>query len=194
MALGDGIRRNIAAVEPTERAALRDALLEMNRRFFPGTRTDLPLPGHVSWWFLQDEIHKSTHVHGGPEFIPWHRELVNRMEQLLRQINPQLSLHYWDWTQDPRAIPNANLGGGTTGTLNLFTPTFMGYGGSTVQVTGLPWQNAAAPWRNDGFYVPTASPDRDSSGNPADPPKAVNRSVNGSPATAAGDTANSERG
>lgn len=187
MALGDGIRRNIADVEPSERVLLRDAILELNRRIFPGTRTD-SLPGGVTWWFKQDEIHQATHVHGTPEFLPWHRELVNRYEELLRQINPQLSLHYWDWTQDPRNIPNGNLGGGTTGALNLFTPDFMGYGGSTVRVIGPPWQNAAAPWRSDGFYVPGANPDRDNSGNPADPPDAVNRHIAGSPATAQADT------
>lgn len=179
MALGDGIRRNIASVDPTERALLRDALIAINHRYFPGTRTD-PLPGGVSWWFKQDEIHQATHVHGGPEFLPWHREIVNRLEALLRQINPQLSLHYWDWTQDPTAIPSANLGGGSTGTLNLFTPDFMGYGGSSTAPIGEPWLSA-------GYYVPGASPDRDSSGNPADPPDVVNRSVVGSPASAADD-------
>jgi hypothetical protein len=189
MALGDGIRRNIASIDPTERVLFRDALIALNQRGFPGNRTDA-IPGGVSWWFKQDEIHKATHVHGGPEFVPWHRELVNRMEQMLRQINPQLSLHYWDWTQDPRAIPNANLGGGTTGTLNLFTPDFMGYGGPPPkQRIGPPWQSAAAPWRADGFYVPTANPDRDSSGNPADPPLEVIRSVAGLPATPADDAA-----
>jgi hypothetical protein len=186
MALGDGIRRNIAHVEPSERALLRDAFLELNRRLFPGSRTDSP-PGGVTWWFKQDEIHQATHVHGTPEFVPWHRELVNRLEEMLRQVNPQLSLHYWDWTQDPRSIPNANLGGGTTGTLNLFTPDFMGYGGQNSQPIGPPWQNAAAPWRSDGFYVPGASPDRDDSGNPADPPDTVVRFVDGSPATVTDD-------
>src|SRR5688572_11378613 len=125
MTLGDGIRRNIAAVSPVERALLRDALVELNNRHYPGSRTDR-VPGGVSWWFKQDEIHQATHVHNGPEFLPWHRVIVNRLEQLLRQIDPQLSLHYWDWTQDPRAIPGANLGGGTRGMLNLFTPAFMG--------------------------------------------------------------------
>jgi hypothetical protein len=85
MALGDGIRRNIASVDPAERAMLRDALIELNQRRFPGTRTDSP-PGGVTWWFKQDEIHQATHVHRGPEFLPWHREIVNRMEALLRQI------------------------------------------------------------------------------------------------------------
>jgi hypothetical protein len=108
---------------------------------------------------------------------------------MLRQINPQLSLHYWDWTQDPTAIPNANLGGGMTGTLNLFTSEFMGYGGSSVQPIGSPWQNAAAPWRSDGFYIPGASPNRDSSGGTAaDPPASVNRSVVGSPLVASRET------
>lgn len=77
MALGDGIRRNIASVDPTERALLRDALIELNHRFFPGNRTD-PVPGGVTWWFKQDEIHQATHVHGGPEFVPWHREMQTK--------------------------------------------------------------------------------------------------------------------
>src|SRR5262245_13557240 len=186
MALGDGIRRNIASVDPSERALLRDAFLELNRRFFPGTRTDSP-PGGVTWWFKQDEVHQATHVHGGPEFLPWHREIVNRLEELLRQINPQLSLHYWDWTQDPRMILNANLGGGLTGTLNLFTPDFMGYGGDSSKPIGEPWLSA-------GYYDPQAGtsnhpPDRDSSGNPADPPASVDRFVSGSPFTVAQDNA-----
>ncbi|WP_309621807.1 tyrosinase family protein [Novosphingobium sp.] len=181
MALGDGIRRNIASVEPSERALLRDALVALNHRYFAGNRND-PNPGGVSWWFKQDEIHQGTHVHRGPEFLPWHREIVNRFEQMLRLINPQLSLHYWDWTQDPRAIPNANLGGGTTGTLNLFTPVFMGYGGGSLAAIGEPWSSA-------GYYGPGAALDRDSTGNPADPPASVNRSIGGSPASTSGDTA-----
>ena len=180
MALGDGIRRNIASVDPSERTMLKDALVALNQRFFPGSRTD-SVPGGVSWWFKQDEIHQATHVHGGPEFVPWHREIVNRLEAMLRQINPQLSLHYWDWTQDPRAIPNANLGGGTTGTLNLFTPSFMGYGGSTAAPIGEPWLSA-------GYYAPGTSLDRDVTGNPADPPDTVSRFVSGSPASGMDDT------
>jgi hypothetical protein len=181
MALGDGIRRNIASVDPTERALLRDGLIAMNQRFFPGSRTD-SIPGGVSWWFKQDEIHQATHVHDTPEFVPWHRELVNRLEEMLRQIDPRLSLHYWDWTQDPRAIPNANLGGGTTGTLNLFTPDFMGYGGSSSAPIGEPWLSA-------DYYAPGASLHRDVTGNPADPPQTVVRFVAGSPASIAGDNA-----
>ncbi|HEY1247481.1 MAG TPA: tyrosinase family protein [Nitrososphaera sp.] len=166
MTLGDGIRRNIASVDPSERVLFIDAFKQLNdnNHKFPGTRSDSPAAGGVTWWFKQDENHQSTHVHHGPEFVPWHRELMNRMEEMLRQINPLLSLHYWDWTQDPRAIPNANLGGGTTGTLSLFTSDFMGYGGLTDQLIGEPWLSA-------GYYVPGASPAREDTDNPADPPE-----------------------
>ena len=174
MALGDGIRRNIASVDPAERLMLRDAMVQLQQRVFGGTRTDSP-PGGVTWWFKQDEIHQATHVHGGPEFLPWHREIVNRFEAMLREINPQLSLHYWDWTQDPRSISNANLGGGSVGTLDLFTPALMG------QKNGL----IGEPWLAAGFYVPGASNFRSTDpfdtahANPADPPRDVTRVVGG---------------
>jgi ribulose bisphosphate carboxylase small subunit len=163
---------------------LRDALIELNRRVFPGNRAD-EVPGGVTFWFKQDEIHQATHVHGGPEFLPWHREIVNRIEGMLRQVNPHLSLHYWDWTQDPRAIPNANLGGGRTGTLNLFTDDFMGWGGPEQRPI-------AEPWLNAGFYQPGAANHRDATGNPADPPQVVTRSVGvgvAAPASSAQDQA-----
>jgi hypothetical protein len=180
MALGDGIRRNIASIDPSERALLVSAMCELNHRFFGGSRTDFP-PGGVSLWFKQDEIHQATHVHHGPEFLPWHRDIVNRYEAMLRSVNPQLSLHYWDWTQDPRNIPNANLGGGNVGPINLFSDTLMGYGGVAHAPLG-------KPWVDHGFYVPGTPTDRDVTGNPADPPATVQRHVDGTPATAQGDT------
>jgi tyrosinase-like protein len=169
MALGDGIRRNIAQVDPAERALLRDAILELHKRYYPGVKTDTP-PGGVSWWFKQDEVHQATHVHGGPEFLPWHREVTNRFEELLRQINPQLSLHYWDFKDDPRKIPNGNIGGGNVGTVNLFDANFMGSPGGP----------AGDPLLTAGFYDPQAGTngtDRDSTGNPVDPPSTILRTL-----------------
>jgi hypothetical protein len=181
MALGDGIRRNIAHVDPAERDMLRDAIKELNQRFFPGSPSDSP-PGGVSWWFKQDEIHQATHVHGGPEFLPWHREITNRFEALIREINPQLSLHYWDFKEDPRAIPNANLGGGNVGTLNLFDVNFMGSPGiqENVNPAGGP---IGDPWLTAGFYDPQAGTSghpqaREVSGSPTDPPQFVMRPSN----------------
>jgi hypothetical protein len=148
---------------------LRDAILEMHHRFYPGARSDTP-PGGVSWWFKQDEIHQATHVHGGPEFLPWHRELTNRFEELLRQINPQLSLHYWDFRDDPRNIPNGNVGGGATGFVTLFDSNFMGSSSGS----------AGDPWLTAGFYDPAAGtaghpPNRNVTDNPVDPPPDIPR-------------------
>jgi hypothetical protein len=121
MALGDGIRRNIATVSKEERDRLRDAIMKLQtQQHYPGARSDSPVGG-VSYWFKQDEIHANTHVHNCPAFVPWHRELINRFEALIREIDPQLSLHYWDWTQGPQNLPD-----GKGGTINLFTADFFG--------------------------------------------------------------------
>ena len=170
MALGDGIRRNIATVSAEERTRFRDAIIQLNVLKFPGNRTDFPA-GAVSFWFKQDEIHQATHVHGGPAFLPWHREICNRFEAMLRAVDPDLSLHYWDWNTDPAA---------------LFTTEFMG------SASG----DAGEPWLGAGMYDPTPIGDdfRDDvihplvqpgptpstwsyqlHGNPADPPRSLTR-------------------
>ncbi|MGH6935352.1 MAG: hypothetical protein ACRED2_04055, partial [Methylocella sp.] len=59
MALGDGIRRNIADVSQQERERLRDAFIKLQQKAFPGHRQD-PIPGGVTYWFKQDEIHAAT--------------------------------------------------------------------------------------------------------------------------------------
>jgi Common central domain of tyrosinase len=169
MALGDGIRRNIAQVDPGERRLLMRAIAELHTRHYPGVKTETP-PGGVSWWFKQDEVHQATHVHGGPEFLPWHRELINRFEQLLRKINPQLSLHYWDFRDDPRNVPHGIVHGGATGHLNLFRENFMASSSGS----------AGDPWLAAKFYDPRAGtpghlPSRDDTDNPADPPPDILR-------------------
>ncbi len=176
MALGDGIRRNIAHVDPAERAMLRDAIKELNQRYYPGSPSETPAGG-VSWWFKQDEIHQATHVHGGPEFLPWHREVTNRFEALIREINPQLSLHYWDFKDDPRAAPD-----GHGGVVNLFDANFMGSPGIDEGVNPNGGE-IGQPWLGAGFYDPQAGTtghpqDRNISGNPTDPPKFVMRPSN----------------
>lgn len=109
MPIGDGIRRNVATISPEERERLRDAILQLDMQEL--------YPGGPSKWDIQDEIHQATHVHGGESFLPWHRELCNRFEAMLREVDPDLSLHYWDWTTDPR---------NSTGGIDLMTSDFMG--------------------------------------------------------------------
>lgn len=155
MVLGDGIRKNISTVEPEEKKRFIDAILTLNNKFFPGERDDAVI-GHVSYWFKQDEIHQATHVHHGPAFLPWHRELCNRFEMLLREVDPQLSLHYWDWDKDP---------------IDLFTSEFMGAANGS----------AGEPLLTAEFYKPDAIRYRSDSAfdlahsNPCDPPRTLTR-------------------
>jgi Common central domain of tyrosinase len=166
------IRKNIAKVSEEERIRLRDAILKLNCKFYPGSRDDFrpgdpgpySPPGHVSYWFKQDEIHQATHVHGGPAFLTWHRELCNRFEHDLQDVDSSVALHYWDWTTDPRASPNGN--GGTT---NLFTVGPDGFMGSANGFAGAPL---------DSLYSGTCVASRDTTGNAADPPEEISRFVN----------------
>lgn len=171
MALGDGIRRDIATVKKVERDRLRDAILALNTIRFADD---------VSLWFKQDEIHDSTHVHFCPAFLPWHRELVNRFEAMLRAVDPELSLHYWDWTQDPTHAPD-----GSGGFVNFFTTDFMGNAadanGDEIEI--------GEPWKSAGFYG-GPGPFRDDTEKPAHAPRIVTRQVSpGAPVTAAENTA-----
>ncbi len=153
--VGPAVRRNIAHVSQAERVKLRDAILELDRRSFPDT---------VSLWDKQDQIHQATHVHGGPAFIPWHRELVNRYEALLRQVDPTVSLHYWDWQTDPRESPDGN-----GGTVNLFSTGPDGFMGRSNGRAGAPLDT----FDNGGSFPGS----RDDTGNPADPPREIRRAL-----------------
>ena len=161
MPIGDGIRRNIATVSVEERTRFRDAIVNMDDALDPAVL----FPDGVTFWDKQEESHVAAHVaggdvHGGPAFLAWHRELCNRFEQLLRAVDPQLSLHYWDWTTDPRATP------GPGGPVNLMTPDFMGNANGDA---GPPFENFESTeggvhpviWRDMAAGLPPVPPDSD---------------------------------
>jgi tyrosinase-like protein len=150
--MANGVRRNVAKISQAERDKLRDAIVALD---------GMTYPDGVSFWDKQDAIHQATHVHGGPAFVPWHRELCNRFEALLRQVDPTVSLHYWDWTTDPRQSPD-----GAGGFTDLFTSAFMG---SASGRAGAPLDTLD----NNGVFAGS----RDDTGNPADPPQEISRSV-----------------
>jgi Common central domain of tyrosinase len=118
MALGDGIRRNILNISKEEQdlfvAAIRQLDDPTSIYVYPNNtgHEGADASGNITYWDMMEQIHKDGHVHGldvhgGPAFIPWHRAIVNHFEELLRKVDPRLSLHYWDWTTDPRVV-NAN--------------------------------------------------------------------------------------
>jgi hypothetical protein len=158
-------RKNITLVSKNERVNFRRALVALNTADFRfgGDRNDKPFAGGVSYWFKQDEIHQATHVHRGPAFLTWHRELCNRFERYLssaseKLVDKKISLHYWDWNEDPS---------------NLFTPKFMG---NLSGEAGDPWLGASFynPYPKNQYYRGIHAFDSDHI-NPADPPISLTR-------------------
>jgi Common central domain of tyrosinase len=150
MALGDGIRRNISTVSEEEKIRFRNAILKIH--------TDKFYPDGVSYWFKQDQIHQATHVHGGPAFLPWHRNLINKYEQLLREVDPEISLHYWDWTENAESI-------------NLLGPNGL------MSVSSGLLQSPFDILHNNGEF----NGSRDQTQNPVDPPQRVTRNFRFNP-------------
>jgi hypothetical protein len=144
------LRRNFAHLTLAEREAFANAVRQIDL---------LAYPDGVSYWDKQDQIHQATHNHGGNSFIPWHRELCNRFEKLLQQADPDVALHYWDWTEDPRAADN-----GAAGTTNLCEDTTMGTANGIVAGVLEPLHNGDV-----------AAGSRDATGDPADPPQVIRR-------------------
>jgi tyrosinase len=56
-------------------------------------------------------------AHGRPVFLPWHRAYLYFFELTLRDLQPGVSLPWWDWTADP-AIPRAYSAASVSGSPN----------------------------------------------------------------------------
>lgn len=156
--LDNGIRRNVATVSEEERTRLRDAFVKLHDDSDPRVK----YPDGVRYWTKVNDMHDWGHevgvdIHGGPGFLPWHRELLMRLEKQLQEADKLLGhdgkimLHYWDWRTDPR---------GGNGVVNLCTPAFMG---SANGVVGDPFADFesiqpghAFIWRNVNHGLPGA--------------------------------------
>ena len=112
-------RRNAKSVSVEERRAYRDAVIAIQ------TDASFRYSDGVQYFAKQDIIHSGAGnpEHGNPAFLPWHREMVNRFEERLREHDPILTMLYWNFTQNA-----------TTGT-NLFNDDFMGPASGNVTGT-----------------------------------------------------------
>ncbi len=49
---------------------------------------------------LAFEFGSNAHIHNSNVFLPWHRVFIHHLEEELKKVNPNISLPYWDWTDD----------------------------------------------------------------------------------------------
>ena len=131
-------RKNLKNMSPTELNTYRDAVLRLkDAALNPSQLPDAQAEGATSryddyiWMHhkvMMDGPNDPTgpnFAHRGPAFLPWHRELLKRLEQELRTAigNPNLTIPYWDWT---KAQTSAAAGW-------PFTNTFLGPDGVDAQ-------------------------------------------------------------
>jgi tyrosinase len=106
------VRRNYRALSAEERQRFVEAFLELKAR----GRYDEYVHWHhhvmhptVMPWEPTDANYRNG-AHRGPAFLPWHREYLLQVDEDLQQIDPRITIPYWDWTEDatlddPRASP-----------------------------------------------------------------------------------------
>jgi len=91
-------------------------------------------------------------IHAGPNFLPWHRLFIRRLEGEIQKTEPTFALHYWDWTKDARAPERSPL---------LQTSTFGGNSrGACLRTSSLGTIYASVPNRHclTRNYVGGATP------------------------------------
>ena len=166
------VRKNILALDATERDAFFQALLMLKaERVNPG----VPEADRISTYDVYAAYHQAIFDvttpgvgpggtplvinggHGGPAFGPWHRELLVRFEMDLQRMVPGVMLPYWDWTDhagtqsqifsDAYFGPDGGVGGIGGGTVQsgYFAFDAPGTGANTGMAKPAWWPTINAP-------------------------------------------------
>jgi tyrosinase len=86
------VRKNVNFLTPDELARFRNAVAKMKSldRFEQDERS-------FGYWA---RIHASQCQHSWEQFLTWHRAYLYFFEQQLQDIDPTVTLPYWDWAAD----------------------------------------------------------------------------------------------
>lgn len=146
------VRKNAATLTQNEKEKFIAALVELKKRKEPGHTLSIYdefVATHLGVAQLQSGPAAGIDGgHRGPAFLAWHREYIRRFEQALQSVDPDVSLHYWNWTY-----------GDSSETAQLFSSDFIGGPGSGG-TSGRDVQDgfvssSATPNNPDGWKVPT---------------------------------------
>jgi len=106
------VRKSVSALTAQERSDFVEAVLALKRARSPFDPSLTYYDQFVRWHKDRYICHPTDHgsagpmlmVHAGPMFLPWHRELLRRFEDALRDVyGKNVTLPYWDWT-DPESV------------------------------------------------------------------------------------------
>ncbi|MET9479491.1 tyrosinase family protein [Streptomyces sp. NPDC006638] len=88
-------RKNQRNLSGAEKKRFVGAVLELKRR---GTYEEF-VRLHTRY-YVSDAEGGVRAGHMAPSFLPWHRRYLLDFERALRQIDPAVTIPYWDWTTD----------------------------------------------------------------------------------------------
>ncbi|RKP06534.1 hypothetical protein THASP1DRAFT_6288, partial [Thamnocephalis sphaerospora] len=78
-------------------------MLDIKQRdaFFVAARTmqNGPQPNRYDE-FVRVHHQVTGYAHNGPLFLPWHRAFLYQFERALQDIDPSVTMPYWDWSFD----------------------------------------------------------------------------------------------
>lgn len=93
------VRRDAKTLSAAEKKAFTDAVLAIKAKPSPWT-PELSVYDQFVVWHREAFECDLMAAHMGPAFFPWHRAFLRLFEQQLQEIDPNVSLPYWDWTAD----------------------------------------------------------------------------------------------
>ncbi|WP_267243134.1 tyrosinase family protein [Streptomyces sp. PR69] len=88
-------RKNQRDLTASEKRRLVNALLALKR----SGRYDEFVTMHGAY-VVSDAENEPRAAHMTPSFFPWHRRFLLEFEQALQEVDPAVSIPYWDWTRD----------------------------------------------------------------------------------------------
>ncbi|MFD5418345.1 tyrosinase family protein [Streptomyces sp. NPDC127069] len=124
-------RQNQKNLTAAQKKRFTSALLELKRNgvYDEFVRTH-------GTYFVPDRDTKLRVGHMSPSFFPWHRSYLLEFEKRLREVDPQVSVPYWDWTTDSSPVSS------------LWAEDFLGGTGreGDLQVTTGPFAHRRGNW------------------------------------------------
>ncbi|KJK42211.1 tyrosinase [Lentzea aerocolonigenes] len=126
------IRKNQATLTSEEKARFVAAMLELKRT----GRYDEFVVTHQEFAMSDSDVGDRL-AHRAPSFLPWHRRFLLDFERALQEVDPAVTLPYWDWTDD-RSTRSS-----------LWAPDFLGGTGRTSDgkvMTG-PFAGDTGKWK-----------------------------------------------
>ncbi len=163
------VRKNVKLMTAEERQNFVEAVLQLKATPSPYNPSLSYYDQFVDWHLVLyrcDPLVPGHRMmgHGGPVFLPWHRQYLLLFESALREVSGKnITVPYWDWT-DPLAtasVFSADMLGGDGDPTDSYAvttgPFRKGNWQLVVQPIGVEWQSSATSYLTRRFgSIPSA--------------------------------------